>query len=155
MTVTFAVTAIAYGALALSALSVARTIAEHAISVAILVAAMGLAGVAFSADGPDATVESWHAHIHNSAYPLIPLGVVAAMTLAAMDPVTMGTTGSRAPSQGAFASLGRPSRLLAPIAIVAFSLTAVSQIAQLARYFAFAALLVWAASFSWRQTGAG
>jgi hypothetical protein len=95
-------------------------------------AALGLAGVTFPADLPGVDPVSWHATIHDSAYPLIPVCTATAAAIC----------GYREPA-GYPSKLVRASRVLAPAMVVAVAATNVDPIAQLSRHFAFSFFAVW------------
>jgi hypothetical protein len=94
----------------------------------VLLAALGLIGITFSADPATATNISWHADVHNFAYPLIPFGVL----------ITMLTHGL-----GRSSSFRAAARGMIVVTVACFALTNVDSIAQLARYPAFCLLLGW------------
>jgi hypothetical protein len=132
LSATFATSALLMGVFALSmaryALAVSTTQRRFVVA-GVLLAAIGLVGIAFPADPATAQTTSWHARVHNSAYPLIPLGVLITMLAGAT-----ARGGSR---------LRSTSRCAVVAAAVFFGLTNVDSISQLARYPAFATLLVW------------
>jgi hypothetical protein len=139
MVLAFAIAAVLGAWLAAAAWAVSKSRRERLASTLLGLTAVGLVGVAFPADSPNLDAQSWHAAIHNEAYPLIPLGTVgAALVLSVGRP--HGRLGVR---------LATPSRLLVPVMLVAFACTNVDDVAQVARYFAFAALLTWTAAAGW------
>lgn len=93
---------------------------------------IALAAVAFKADRPG-TPTSWHGLIHNGVYPVIPAASVAAAALLGYG--LWNAPRWRAQALAALATL--------VVVVVALALTNVAAIAQLARYFLFAALLIW------------
>jgi hypothetical protein len=111
---------------------VAVSTGERAAGLIIVVAGIALALEAFPADDPGVAHESWHAHIHNAVYPLIPTGLVAAAFALAV----LGRNQTRRPLQ-------RASRLALPIFVFAIVMTLFGSIAQLGRYFLFGAALAW------------
>jgi hypothetical membrane protein len=92
-------------------------------------ASLGLLLVAVPTDLPPTSDPSWHAVVHDAAYPLIPLGAIAA---------TIALAASRSAGVSRTAS-----RLLLPFMVVAFAATGVDSVAQLFRYLAFFSLLLW------------
>lgn len=92
-------------------------------------AGAGLVLAALPTDLPPSSDASWHAAVHDAAYPPIPLGVIAAaVTLAGSRPAGVARTASR---------------LLLPLLVLAFAATAVDAVAQLSRFVAFVSLLLW------------
>jgi hypothetical protein len=90
---------------------------------------MGLVLVAVPTDLPPSNGTPWHAAVHNAAYPLIPLGAIAAA-------VALAVSRSAGVSRTA-------SRLLLPLIVPTFAATSVDAVAQRSRYLAFFSLLLW------------
>lgn len=97
--------------------------------VLLVVSAVGLLGVAFPADPATSQVHSWHASVHDLSYPFIPLGVILASAVIA-------TAKHSSP-------LRKASRAMLPLCVVTFGSTASDAVAQVARYPAFACVMVW------------
>lgn len=93
---------------------------------------LALAGVAFKADPPGSPA-SWHGRIHNDVYPIIPAASIGAAALLAFGL-------RRLPRWGIH---GRLALMALCVIALALALTNIADIAQLARYFLFGALLVW------------
>lgn len=103
----------------------------------LVIAGLGLVGVAFPADLPSAA-GSWHGYVHNTMYNLIPVGVGLSMLARAAWGNTV--TGRRAPDPLAMISLGLLSAFI--------GLTLLDSIAQLARYGVLATMLGWVMSLA-------
>ena len=130
----FVVTGICGMALASAIWETARGMSERVEAVLVGVVSIAIGLEAFGPDSPLATgPASWHDSIHNSVFPAIPvasLGAAAAAVLAARN-VPEAAIGARA------------AALLLGLMVVSLALTGVDEIAQLARYLYFGALLVW------------
>jgi hypothetical protein len=113
--------------LASSAIRQTRTIGTL-----LIVAGAALALEAFKPDAPGASGTSWHDHLHNDAYPLIPIAAMLAMLVASVGGFDQGLKRTR-----------RWSRVTLSVVVVSVALTFASEIAQLARYFLLGALLLW------------
>jgi hypothetical protein len=98
-------------------------------ALALPVAAFGLLGVVFPADLPGVAHESWHAMVHNSLYPLIPLGTLASALLLVVDRKLRWRR----------VKLFQTVNLT--VMLVSYAATNIDAIAQLARYPAFSATL--------------
>jgi hypothetical protein len=97
---------------------------------------MGLATclVAFPADpigSPDPP--SWHDRVHDVAYPFLPVAAIAAMAWLALT----------LPRDARWRGLARASGATAPVALAAFVLTGVEDVAQAARFALLGTLLLW------------
>jgi hypothetical protein len=104
---------------------------RRCVGVGLLLAAVGLAAVAFPADAPGSATASWHATVHNSLYPLIPLGAIVATTAGSWP----GAASADSPLPQ------RTARVLLAFLVVLFGLTNLDPVAQLARYGAFGTAL--------------
>jgi hypothetical protein len=102
-----------------------------ALVIGLAAAALGL--VSFRADPPGTAVTSWHARIHDGAYPLIPVGSIAAAALLAWSLW----------DQPRWSGQARLALAALLVIVPAFILTGVNSVGQLARYVLFAALLLW------------
>lgn len=109
------------------------TTTDDVLAGAIGIAAVGFIGVAFPADYPGAGSETWHATVHNTIYPLIPLSTIILITVVALRPIAGLSTGR----------LRLSSRLLWPIIVGSFLMTTTDGYAQLARFAAFSASMIW------------
>lgn len=129
---------VAAGALAIPVgwwlLTAARQRVPYAGSILFIVMGAGVTAVAFSADPPTASRESWHAHIHNLAYPVL---VVAAISSAAL----FSFAGS---DEGGWHGLRTVSRLALPVFLAGVLISSFDTIAELGRYVLIGGLLVWA-----------
>ncbi|WP_182378688.1 DUF998 domain-containing protein [Nocardioides sp. WS12] len=130
----FACSAVAIGAQAAAVFQASGDRRGRGVGMLIGAGAVGLAAVAFPADLPGTANGSWHAAIHNGFYPLIPLCTTAAAAL----------HGYGRPA-GAAPSAIRVSQVMAPLMLVSFAGTAVDEVAQLSRYFAFTLFAAWLA----------
>jgi hypothetical membrane protein len=136
LNIAFAVAGVLGIAFALSAYAEAPTGVARTGAVMLLVMAVAVCLVTFNADPPTTTGDpSWHDRIHNIAYPFIPLtGIVAALAY---------SVGVRnVPGWRRVTSVSRTALAIFAITV---ALTAVDQIAQLARFVFFGALLLWVA----------
>jgi hypothetical protein len=103
---------------------------------AAALAVMGLATclVAFPADpigSPDPP--SWHDRVHDIAYPSLPVAAIAGMAWLALT----------LPRNPAWRALARASAAAAPVALTAFVLTEIDDVAQAARFALLGTLLLW------------
>lgn len=101
-------------------------------TVALLMIAVGLFGVTFSADLPRHAT-TWHGELHDIAYNLIPLGAIVSMTVS--------LAARREPGKGTLP--GWLSGTLLVVLLASIALTRIDSIAQLARYFVLGALTGW------------
>jgi hypothetical protein len=106
----------------------------YAGSILFIVMGAGVMTVAFSADPPTALRESWHAHIHNLAYPVL---VVAAISSAALFSLVRS-------DERDWRGLRTPSRLVLPVLLAGGLISSFDTIAELGRYVLIGGLLVWA-----------
>jgi hypothetical protein len=106
----------------------------YAGSILFIVMGAGVMAVALSADPPTASRESWHAHIHNIAYPVL---VVAAISSAALFSFVRS-------DERDWRGLCRPSRLVLPVFLAGVLISSFNTIAELGRYVLIGGLLVWA-----------
>lgn len=128
---------VAAGALAVPAgwwlLISARQRVLYAGSILFIVMGAGVMAVAFSADPPTALRESWHAHIHNLAYPVL---VVAAISSAALFSFARS-------DERDWRGLRTASRLVLPVFLAGVLISSFNTIAELGRYVLIGGLLVW------------
>jgi Protein of unknown function (DUF998) len=103
-------------------------------SILFIVVGAGVMGVAFPADPPTAVKESWHAHIHNLAYPVL---VVAAISSAALFSFARS-------DERDWRGLRTASRLVLPVLLAGVLISSLDSIAELGRYVLIGGLLVWA-----------
>lgn len=115
-------------------LTVARQRVPYAGSILFIVMGTGIIAVAFSADPPLTSRESWHAHIHNLAYPVL---VVAAMSSAALFSLTRA-------DERDWRRLRTASRLVFPVLATGVLISSFDTIAEMGRYLLIGGLLVWA-----------
>lgn len=132
MSLGFAVAAAALLVLTVVIASTGRSRTRAAVAGGLALVVIGLVGVAFPADSPTSTSESWHATVHNTLYPLVPLGTI--VVAAALSWPWSADAAPLVPT--------RRARLLLVVLVVSFGLTNLDRIAQLARYVAFGAALV-------------
>ncbi len=128
---------VAAGALAVPVgwwlLTTARRGVLYAGSILFIVMGAGVMAVAFSADPPTASKESWHAHIHNVAYPVL---VVAAISSAVLF--------SFAQSDGSdWRGLRTASRLVLPVFLTGVLISRFNTVAEPGRYVLIGGLLAW------------
>jgi Protein of unknown function (DUF998) len=102
-------------------------------SILLIVMGAGVTAVAFSADPPTASRESWHAHIHNLAYPVL---VVAAISSAALFSFAQSDARD-------WRGLRTASRLVLPVLLVGGLISSFDTVAELGRYVLIGGLLVW------------
>lgn len=134
LSLVFAASAVAVAYVAITLGVHSQRSSDRVAALGLLAVSLGLAGVAFPADAPGGS-QSWHASVHDSLYPLVPLGLILAA-------VTMAVAGRR-PQEGALRAPFGVAMVAAMVA--AFLATGVDPIAQLARYFAFGLMLAWVA----------
>jgi len=133
---TFSVAGLLVIAFATAFRALAMSRSERIVSWLLVVAGLALSLVAFPADRPGVAPESWHAEIHNFAYPFIPSVLVsAAVLLALADPATRPR-------------LRRASRLALPVLGLGLVATFIGSVAQLGRYFLFGGALAWLAALT-------
>jgi MFS family permease len=129
---------VAAGALAIPAgwwlLISVRQRVLYAGSILFIVMGAGVMAVAFSADPPTASRESWHAHIHNLAYPVL---VVAAISSAALFSCARS-------DERDWRRLRTASRLVLPVLLASVLISSFNTIAELGRYVLIGGLLAWA-----------
>jgi hypothetical protein len=113
---------------------------------AAALAVMGLATclVAFPAD-PIGTPDppSWHDRVHDIAYPFLPVAAIAGMAWLALT----------LPRSPRWRGLARASAAAAPVALAAFVLTGVEDVAQAARFALLGTLLLWVELLALRLRG--
>lgn len=114
-------------------LTAARQCVLYAGSILFIVMGAGVMAVAFSADPPTVLRESWHAHIHNLAYPVL---VVAAVSSAAL----FSLAGS---DERDWHGLRAASRSVLPVFLAGVLISSFDAVAELGRYVLIAGLLVW------------
>lgn len=118
----------------LFALTLYRRLQVAPAAALVAVIAFAVALEAFAADAPtQAGAESWHARLHNAVYPAIPAAAVAAAAV-------LGTLLRRRPAQRRLAQLSLAAASLMAVAAVS---ALFDDVAQLARFVLFGALLVW------------
>jgi hypothetical protein len=106
----------------------------YAGSILFIVMGAGVMAVAFSADPPTASRESWHAHIHNLAYPVL---VVAAISSAVLFSFAQS-------DERDWCRLRTASRRVWPVFLAGVLMSSFNTIAELGRYVLIGGLLVWA-----------
>lgn len=102
-----------------------------AVLIALVSAALVFA--AFRPDPPGSSERSWHAQVHDLAYPVIPLGSIAAASILAWSLW----------SQPGWSGQARLALAALMLMVAAFLLTGLDATGQLARYVLFGTLLLW------------
>lgn len=102
-------------------------------SILFIVMGAGVMAVAFSADAPTASRESWHAHIHNLAYPVLVLAAILSAALFSF---------ARSDERG-WRGLTIASRVALPVLLAGVVISSFDTIAELGRYVLICGLLVW------------
>jgi hypothetical protein len=115
-------------------LTAAKQRALYAGSILFIVMGAGVMAVAFSADPPTASKESWHAHIHNLAYPVLVVAAISSATLFSIAPS----------DESDWHGLRTASRLVLPVLLASVLISSFNTIAELGRYVLIGGLLVWA-----------
>jgi Protein of unknown function (DUF998) len=105
----------------------------HAGSILFIVMGAGVTAVALSADPPTASRVSWHAHIHNLAYPM---SIAAAIASAALFSFARS-------DERDWRELCAASRFVLPILVAGVSISSFDTVAELGRYVLIGGLLVW------------
>jgi Protein of unknown function (DUF998) len=105
----------------------------HVGSILFIVMGAGVMAVAFSADPPTASGESWHAHVHNLAYPML---IVAALSSAALFSFARS-------DETDWHGLRKASRLVLPVFLAGVLISSFDAVAELGRYVLIGGLLVW------------
>jgi hypothetical protein len=108
----------------------------HSRDIAAGVALIGLAlcVVAVPPDPPGSSDTSWHDHVHNWTYPVIPaVAILLQLRLALLHRSWQPET----------RMVVRLSRRLLPVTVAALAASNIDAVAQLARYFLFASIVSW------------
>ena len=105
----------------------------YAGSILLTVMGASVTAVGFSADPLTASRESWHAHIHNVAYPVLVVAAISSATLFSF---------ARS-DQGEWRRLRTASRLVLPVFLAGVLISSLDTIAELGRYVLIGGLLVW------------
>jgi len=120
------------GLFALSLYRLRSDVWERLGAILLMIMSLSLGLVAFPADRPGAGETSWHAQIHNAAYPAIPAAAVLASVVLARG---WSLTGARVQAL--------ISAVTALVAVVSLAASLADAVAQASRYFLFGAILAW------------